>query len=347
MTYRDPAKNYDLFSALSSIRKGVDDKRGILRLNKAIDWETFRPLIEEVAGYNTKDRKKGGRPPFDPILMLKILVLQKYYGLSDDNTEYEIHDRSSFKMFLGLELGDDIPDAKTIWEFKRRIDADGRNGSLRLFDAFGEKLNEEGLIGKEGSMVDASFIDAPRQRNTRKQSEQIKKGERPEEFDKNPSQGRQKDSDARWAKKNNETHYGWKNHIKADAKTKLIVTHQTTTANIHDSRVIRALVDASDERVLADSAYYSEEIEKYLLEDCDAEDFIMRQAYRNAPLSKEEEQTNHKISKVRVRVEHIFGRMKQMGVDYCRNIGLKRATQHNALSNLVYNLDRYALLKAI
>ena len=344
MSYRDPKKNYDLFSALSKSREQSERELGILKLKHVIDWEGFRPLLEEVCGYSQKNKKKGGRPPFDPVLMLKVLILQKYYGLSDEKTELEINDRLSFLSFIGLELGDDVPDARTIWDFKERIEKGDRNGSARLFEAFGEVLSFKGLVAQEGSIVDASFIDAPRQRNTREQNKKIKAGERPEEFDKNPAQGRQKDTEARWTKKNNEVHYGWKNHIKADAKSKLITAQVTTDASVHDSQTFKQLVDEEDQRVLADSAYYSEEMEEHVLEQCDAEDFIMRKGYRNKPLSKEEKKTNHTISKLRVRVEHIFGTMSQMRADYCQRIGLKRAKQHNSLANLTYNMDRYAFL---
>ena len=129
-----------------------------------------------------------------------------------------------------------------------------------------------------------------------------------------------------------------------DAKSKLIETYQTTSANVHDSQVFQELVDESDEAVLADSAYYSEAHETYLLE-CNAQEFLMRKAYRNRPLSKADQIFNKGVSRIRVRVEHVFGRMKQLGMDYFRGIGLKRAKQHNSLSNWIYNMDRYAFLK--
>lgn len=123
MNYRRPSKNHDLFRALSKKRSQENQEVGILKLNRIIDWESFCVLIEEISGYMSRDKKKGGYPPFDPVLMLKILILQKYYGLSDKLTEYEINDRFSFLNFLKLELGDEVPDARTIWDFKERIEA--------------------------------------------------------------------------------------------------------------------------------------------------------------------------------------------------------------------------------
>ena len=316
---------------------------GILKLRDLIPWESFRPLLEALTGYATRDWSKGGKPPFDPVLMLKVLVLQKFHGLSDDATEEQIFDRTSFKNFLGLRIGDEIPDAKTLWDFKQRIEADGREGSRKLFAAFGQHLESKNLIAREGSIIDASFIEAPRQRNDRDQNQRIKQGERPGEFDANPAVGRQKDSEARWSKKNHEVHYGWKNHVKADLKTKLILAAATTPASVHDSQVFEELLDERDQAVLADSAYHSAEHEAHLIQ-LNAQEFLLRKATRANPLSEAEQQSNHTISRMRVRVEHIFARMAQMGADLCRNIGLQRATQHNHLCNLVYNMDRYACL---
>lgn len=342
--YRNLNGGGNLFAALEHQKAATQRIVGILKLRDLIVWEGFRPVLETVTGYDTKDWKKGGRPPFDPLFMFKILVLQKYHGLSDEATEAQIKDRLSFMSFLGLRLGDEVPDANTIWDFKELIEKDKRNGSQKLFEAFHRTLTAEGLIAKEGSIVDASFVDAPRQRNTREQNQKIKDGHRPDEFDITTAKGRQKDCDARWTKKNNEAHYGYKNHAKVDAKSKLIDKHRTTSANVHDSQVFKDLVDRSDSAVLADSAYHSEDHEGYLL-GCDAEEFLMRKAYRNKPLSEADQRFNKRVSRIRVRVEHVFGRMKQMGMDYVRSVGLKRASQHNNLSNMVYNMDRYAFLK--
>ena len=341
--YRKTQRGGGLFSALEHEQAVAAKSTGILKLREVIPWESFRPQLEALTGYATRDWKKGGQPPFDPVLMCKVLVLQKFHGLSDDATEEQIFDRTSFKNFLGLRIGDDIPDAKTLWDFKQRLEAGGRAGGRQLFEAFGQLLEGKGLVAREGSIIDASFVDAPRQRNERAQNQRIKQGERPEEFDADPAVGRQKDSEARWTKKNSEVHYGWKNPVKADLKTKLILTSNTTPASVHDSQVFEELLDDQDQAVLADSAYHSAEHEAHLIK-LNAQEFLMRKATRSHPLSQAEAQTNHTISRMRVRVEHIFARMAQMGADVCRSIGLKRATQHNHLSNLVHNMDRYACL---
>ena len=272
-----------------------------------------------------------------------MVVLQKFHGLSDAATEFQVRDRLSFQQFLGLELGDEVPDANTLWDFKELIDKDQRNGSGKLFSLFHEVLSEQGLLAKEGSIVDASFVEAPRQRNSREENEQIKAGQRPEGFEKESAKGCQKDCDARWTKKNGVSYYGYKNHAKVDAKTKLIDQAMTTPAHVHDSQVFEGLVDESDQAVVADSAYYSQEHEDHLLKS-NCQEFIMRKAKRGQPLRPEEIDWNKKVSRIRVRVEHVFARMEQMGMDLVRSIGLKRAQQHNNFCNLVYNMDRYAFL---
>jgi len=343
MNFRKHTKGGNLFSAIEHQQKVASKEVGILKLKNVINWESFRPVLEKVTGYDVKDWSKGGNLPFDPLLMFKILILQHYHGLSDEATEEQITDRLSFQSFLDLQLGDDVPDARTIWDFKELIEKNGRNGSDQLFEHFRDMLDNKGLIAKEGSIIDASFVDVPKQRNSRAENKQIKEGKRPEGFEKNTTKGCQKDCDARWAKKNNETHYGYKNHAKVDAKSKLIDSYKTTGASTHDSQVFEQLLDEKDNAILADSAYLSEQNDQVLL-DKDLENFVMLKAYRNNPLSEQDLIYNKKVSRIRVRVEHVFGRMKAMGADFCHRIGLARNSQHNALSNLTYNMDRYAFL---
>jgi hypothetical protein len=109
--YRKTERGGGLFSAIEHEQAVAAKTTGILKLRDVIPWESFRPLLEDLTGYATRDWAKGGKPPFDPVLMFKVLVLQKFHGLSDDATEEQIFDRTSFKNFLGLRIGDDIPDA--------------------------------------------------------------------------------------------------------------------------------------------------------------------------------------------------------------------------------------------
>lgn len=276
-------------------QEGMRTVKSINKLNAVIDWELFRVDLETLLGDDVRDQRKGGRPPFDVVLMLKVLVLQKYYSLSDDEAELQIMDRYSFMQFLDLLPGDSVPDAKTIWDFRQSLgqslEKDGRDRSRKIFERFGQLLEGQGILAKEGSIVDASFVVALRQHNTRGQNVQIKKGARPAGFDPNTVIGRQKDCNARRIEKNNEVHYGCKNHPKVDAKTKLVSDDTTTPASVHDSQVFEELINKEDEAVFADSTYQSGVKCKYLLKK-NCQNFILFKATCNYPLSEEELATN-------------------------------------------------------
>lgn len=246
----------------------------LAKLDLVIDWQTFRKPIEESLYVEPKGA--GGRPPYDKLMMFKILILQKYYNLSDEQTEFQINDRTSFKQFLGLKIEDKIPDEKTIWHFKEQLS--NKNLSQDLFELFTKQLMSKGIIAKEGSMIDASFVDVPRQRNSKDDNADIKKGAVPLEFAKKDKNGKrsklcQKDTDARWMTKSGERHYGYKDHINADEKTKLITKYSVTSAAPHDSTEIENIIDETDNRLHADSAYRSKEIEEFL-KDKDCESFV-------------------------------------------------------------------------
>jgi hypothetical protein len=194
------------------------------KVNAHIDFEFFRSPIENAVMKKEKDPRKGGRPAFDAILMWKMSLLQEWYGISNDSVEYMINDRLSFQRFLGLGLGEKVPDANTLWDFKEAL---AKNGTDKdLFELFEKQMEALGVITRKGSIVDATFVDAPRQRNSRDENKTIKEGGIPEEWEKpeNIHKLAQKDTDARWAKKNKETHYGYKDHVKVDVESKMIVT---------------------------------------------------------------------------------------------------------------------------
>ena len=129
----------------------------------AVDFEVFRPELDRVLAYS--DGAKGGRPPFDPVMMFKLLVIQTANTLSDERTEYLINDRLSFMRFLGIGLSDRVPDARTIWLFREKLTRAGAIGPL--FERFDATLRASGYIAMSGQIVDASLVAAPRQR-TRK-----------------------------------------------------------------------------------------------------------------------------------------------------------------------------------
>lgn len=309
-------------------------------VSKVIDFEMFRPTLEDKL-LNTDKKNNAGAKPFDVVTMFKIILLQRYYGLSDGQVEYQIIDRSSFKEFLGLGTGDKVPDEKTVWAFREELT---RTGLVEeVFNQFKKYLEAKELIFNEGQLVDASFTVAPRQRNTREENEKIKNGEGDNLWNDNPNKKCHKDIDARWTKKNNETYYGYKNHAKVDSKSKFINTYSVTDASVHDSQALDGLLDANDEgqSLHADSAYTGEDQEK-TISIFKMENKVHQKGYRNNPLTDEQKATNKEKSKTRARVEHVFGFMEQsMNGLFIRSVGMARATGIIGLINLTYNLFRY------
>ena len=315
-------------------------------ISKVLDFEMFRPLLESKLLNRAKKNNAGARP-FDVVLMFKILLLQRYYGLGDKQVEYQIIDRTSFKRFLGLETGDKVPDEKTVWAFREQLTKTGLVDEL--FGQFIGYLESNGLIFNEGQIIDASFTIAPRQRNTREENQQIKNGQGKDLWNDKPHKKSHKDIDARWTKKNNENYYGYKNHAKVDAKSKFINTYIVTDASVHDSQALDALLNEKDkdQSLYADSAYTGEDQENVITK-YEMKNEVHEKGYRNRPLTEVQNANNKIKSKTRVRVEHVFGFMEQsMNGLFLRCVGLVRATGIIGLINLTYNLFRFEQIKRL
>jgi IS5 family transposase len=322
----------------------------LLKLNGAIDWELFRAQLESI-----RRNEYVGRKAFDVLMMFKILILQSLYNLADDAMEYMIRDRLSFMRFLDLSLTEKIPDAKTIWKFREQLT---EAKLIRpLFDKFEEYLKENGFEAEKGQIIDATIIETPVQHNSGKENEQIKNGEVPEEWTK--AKESQKDTDARWTKKGNKSYYGYKDHINVDEEHKIIRRYEETPANVHDSQVFEEIVEtpkpeSAEQRgegkrterpkVYADSAYSSEKILLFV-EGKGMEARICSKGNRGRALNGEEKEKNREKSRIRCRVEHVFGSMYQRARDHImRSIGMARAKAQIGLRNLAYNMTRYSYL---
>lgn len=312
------------------------------QLKKLIPWEKFRGDLEVI---HEKERKSNaGRKPFDVVLMFKIAILQSLYNLSDDEMEYQIMDRLSFMRFLNLDLDSRIPDAKTIWLFRARMEE--HQLTRKLFDLFNGYLKESGFEARKGQIVDATIVRVPTQRNREEENTAIKAGN-PPVGDWSKAKQRQKDTDARWTQKRKQSYFGYKNHVEADVKHKLIRSYAVTDASVHDSNVFEDILDATNtsKDVYADSAYRSEEREK-TMKAKGLRPHLQRKGCRGRQLSEWEKQGNRTRSKIRSRIEHVFGAMRQRaGTVILRTIGIARAEVKLGLRNLAYNMDRFCTLK--
>ena len=248
------------------------------RLLAAVNFEAFRYRLEKAL--KRSDRAKGGRPPYDPVLMFKVLILQALYNLSDAQAEFMVRDRLSFLRFLGLGLDDAVPDATTIWLFREQLVQ--ANAMEKLFQRFDKVLTDKGYLAMSGQLMDATLVPAPRQRNDDGEKQDIKAGKAADEIwpDK-PARARQKDVDARWTVKTSKAKprvdgqaqadlavpvFGYKNHISTDRRHGLIRKWTVTAASAHDGARLPDLLDKTNTAsgVWADTAYRSKKNEALL-----------------------------------------------------------------------------------
>jgi len=308
------------------------------KLDETIQWHIFKPIL--LKAFKKERKNNAGRPPYDYIMMFKIIVLQHLYNLSDSQMQFQLLDRYSFKRFIGLNKEDTIPDEKTIWLFREHLTQ--RNVIEKLFKKFNTFLDMSGFKAQKGMIVDAGIVEVPKQRNSRDENKQIKAGKVPAAWKEKVSKLRQKDVDARWLKKHGENYYGYKDHLCVDVKHKLIRKYSVTSANVHDSEELFNLIDNknTNQTLWADSAYDSEDTSKRLKKRS-IKNRIHAKGCRYKPLSEFQKNQNRRKSTTRARVEHVFGRIAHMYRCFIRCIGQLRAAARIGITNLVYNMTRY------
>jgi len=324
----------------------------------AVDFEAFRP--ELVAALSYSNGSQGGRPPFDPVMMFKILVIQAANNLSDERAEFLINDRLSFMRFLGLSLSDRVPDARTIWLFRERLTKAVAINAL--FDRFDTALRAAGYIAMSGQIVDASLIAAPRQHNTDDEKKAIKEGRIPDSWGDKPAKLRQKDRDARWTVKFTKAKpredgslpsvdlaipvFGYQNHISIDRGFGFIRKWSATDAAAYEGRRLReGLLDKTNTAagVWADTAYRSAANETFM-ERNGFISHIHRKKPKGRAMPEAIRRANAAKSKIRSRVEHVFAEQKDRMEVFIRTVGIARATTKIGMTNLVYNIKRLVFL---
>jgi transposase, IS5 family len=346
---------FDVDERLSALSAKGDD---LERVKSLVDFEMFRPALEMAVP--RADRSKGGRPPFDHVLMFKVLILQAMHSLSDERAEYLIKDRLSFMRFLGLGLADAVPDANTIWTFREALKkADAVD---RLFRRFDEGLRASGFLAMNGQIVDATIVAAPKQRNTIEEKRAIKEGRIPADWKENPARLAQKDRDARWTVIYTKARpredgslppvdlaipaFGYKNHVSIDRAFGLIRNWTATHAAAHDGARLEAVLDRSNTAsdVWADTAYRSAKNEEMLARR-GLVSRIHRKKPKGKPMPERTRIANAQKSKVRSTVEHVFAHQKGLMGLFVRTIGITRAQVKIGLANLAYNMRRFVWLR--
>lgn len=345
---------FDIEDRLRELSAKGDD---LERVKALVDFEIFRAALE--AAVPRADRSKGGRPPFDHVLMFKVLILQAMHSLSDERCEYLIKDRLSFMRFLGISLADAVPDANTIWTFREALRKAGAvDGLFRRFD---ETLRTSGFLAMSGQIVDATIVAAPKQRNTQEEKTAIREGRIPDDWKEKPAKLAQKDRDARWTIKSTKAKlteelapqvdlaipaFGYKNHIAIDRAHGLIRKWAATHAAAHDGARLEDLLDRGNtaSEVWADTAYRSAKNEAMLARRGFVSR-IHRKKPKGKPMPDRTRIANAQKSRVRSAVEHVFAHQKGLLGLTIRTIGLARAHVKIGLANLAYNMRRFIWLR--
>ena len=282
-------------------------------MDRIIPWKALSKVIKP---YYSKP-KGAGRRPIGIQRMLRIHFLQHWFELSDPGAEEALYDSRAMRQFVGIDLGKEpVPDETTILNFRHLMER--YNLGDEMFRLVNVYLAENGLKVNRGTIVDATIIDAPTSTKNKDKA---------------------RDPDMHQTRKGNQWYFGMKTHIGVDNQTKLIHSVAVTAANVHDSQLLGDLLHGDETHVWGDSAYAGQK--KLLYEQApNAKDFTQKKGSRYRKLTEAEQSANRYKSKIRSRVEHVFGVMKrQFGFTKVRYRGLDKNAQcvftKCALVNLV------------
>ena len=298
------------------VARHVSPEHFLVKVDELVDWQSFVPVLGSLYSHT-------GRPSHPPLVMFKMLLLGQWYGLSDVEVEAACRDRLSFMRFLGVGLGDAIPDQSVLVRFRQRLLGD--RAARMLFDRVLEQLAVKGLLIRRGTLIDATIVQSARKPPT--------KG------DKDTS-----DHDAGWTVKRGVTTHGYKAHVAADEESGIVREAILTPANVHDSQVADELIQFDEQAVYADKAYDSE-ARRQLLKDHGIGDGILHKGRRNRPLTEEQMAHNKAASPIRSGIEKWFGDWKERrGYRRCRYVGLAMNRLHLMLLVMAHNLRRMVVL---
>ena len=288
-------------------------------ITELIDFSEAERKLEET--YSTR-----GRPGHRVSVMLRIMILQHLYGLSDPQAEVQLNDRLSFQRFVGVQPEERIPDETTICRFRRRLIKCGLHEEL--LELLNKQLEARGLILKCTTLIDASLLQSSRKRPT---PEAVKEGQVP-------------DADASFTRKNFNTYYGYKAHISADGEHHLIRRAKISTAREQDCHWFEPLAPEDSGIIYADKAYDTK-ANKNWMEQRGIENAILKKGAHHIKLTPEDQQRNKELGETRQQVERIFGHLKQwQGYRRVRYMGLAKNQLELTLKATAYNLKRLAAL---
>jgi transposase, IS5 family len=298
---------------------GVGGNARLERIDGLLDWGALASVVASIHGAPT------GRPGYRPLAMVKALLLQQWYRLSDPGLEEALGDRLSFRRFVGLALDEPVPDHATISRFRKALAELGL--AERLFAEVDRQLDGLGLVVKQGTLVDASLVAA-----------QVKPPR--------PGAGlsSKADRDARWSRNETGKHFGYKAHIGVDQGSALIRAGRLTPGNLNETSIADELIAGDEGAVYADKAYDTR-ARRDRLKAAGIKDRILHRPHKNRPLTARQQRRNRLIAPIRAGVERIFGTLKRSyGYGRVRYRGLVANAAHLQLLCIALNLRRAEVL---
>lgn len=305
------------------VPEGLGVNETLERIDDLLDWERIGELVADVHA------APEGRPGYPPLTMVKIALLQQWYQASDPAIEEALRDRISFRRFAGLGWTDDTPDHSTISRFRKALTERGL--AERLFSEVNSQLDEQRLVLKQGTLMDATIVKAQARRPGTSEG---------------PGARSTTDPDAVWTRKGRSARFGYKAHLGVDGKSGLIRKAALTGANVNESEVADQLVSGDEAAVYADKAYESK-VRRALLRECGIKDRIMHRSHKNQrALPHWQARRNALIARARAPVEKVFGTLKRSyGYRQVRYMGIERNATELWFKCMAYNLRRAARLR--
>ena len=288
----------------------------LAKMDALMPWAEFCALIEPHY-----PKAGNGRPPVGLDRMLRMYWVANWFNLADEACEDAFYDTPLFREFCGFDLGRErIPDATTLLKFRHLLEKHGIGAAM--FSRVGGLLLANGVKVSGGTIVDATLIAAPPSTKNEEKS---------------------RDPEMHQVKKGNQWHFGMKVHVGADSKTGLIHSASVTAANVHDSHEVPNLLHGKETRFYGDSAYRGRAQRERLRDIAPgAKDFTNKRAYRNAPLTDADKETNRRKSSVRAKIEHPFLTLKRLwGFAKVRYRGLAKNANRAFAMLAVINIIKY------
>lgn len=325
-------------------------------VDQVVDWGSIEEALKDIHGSTM------GRPSITPLLLFKVLLIQRWYDLSDPAAEDSLNDRKSFARFVGLPLDQPAPDHSSISRFRTELVR--RDLMAPLVEALMTQIEAKGLILKQGTLMDASFVpsaarppSAPRpkteakaptktteaQAKTETQTQDAPPAPPPPPDPFTSGKRSRVDPDARWAKKGKKAYFGYKLHLAVDQERRFVRTHRVTAANVNDCEIGPQLVQPDGGAHYGDKGYPSEPLRQKLAEHRLA-DGIMQLGTKHRPLRPAERRRNRLLAGIRAKVEGVFGEMKRrLGLARARYFSLDKVQLECDLVVFAFNLKTMAL----